>query len=61
LVDLNKQDALHFLAKKDFKITSEQRGWHTIRYKSSVLGFAKYLGNRINNYYPMEWRIRMDV
>jgi 16S rRNA C967 or C1407 C5-methylase (RsmB/RsmF family)/NOL1/NOP2/fmu family ribosome biogenesis protein len=60
-IEVDKQNALLFLAKKECKIPANQLGWHTIRYHSSVLGFAKFLGNRFNNYYPSEWRIRMDV
>jgi hypothetical protein len=25
------------------------------------LGFIKNLGNRVNNYFPVEWRIRLDA
>jgi len=25
------------------------------------LGFCNNVGNRINNYYPVEWRIRMSI
>jgi hypothetical protein len=25
------------------------------------LGFVKNLGNRANNYFPKEWRIRMNL
>jgi len=61
VIEVDKQTALQFLAKKDIKLTAPQQGWHTIRYQSSIIGWAKYLGNRTNNYYPTEWRIRMDV
>ena len=26
-----------------------------------ALGWGKNLGNRLNNYLPKEWRIRMDL
>ncbi len=60
-IEVDQQTALEYLAKKDIKLSSNQHGWHIIRYDSSILGLAKYLGNRINNYYPTEWRIRMEV
>jgi hypothetical protein len=25
------------------------------------LGFVNNIGNRVNNYFPVEWRIRMDL
>jgi NOL1/NOP2/fmu family ribosome biogenesis protein len=34
------------------------KGWHLMKYKNYALGWAKLLGNRINNAYPKEWRIR---
>jgi 16S rRNA C967 or C1407 C5-methylase (RsmB/RsmF family)/NOL1/NOP2/fmu family ribosome biogenesis protein len=60
-LQVDKETALLYLAKKELNAASDQMGWHAIQYGTSVLGFAKYLGNRINNYYPMEWRIRMDL
>lgn len=32
-------------------------GWALIQYQSIPLGWIKILQNRINNYYPKEWRI----
>lgn len=34
------------------------RGFVVIAYKGARLGFAKNIGNRANNLYPQEWRIR---
>ncbi|MBO8459027.1 MAG: rRNA cytosine-C5-methyltransferase, partial [Bacteroidetes bacterium] len=34
------------------------RGYILIRYKGKALGFVKNIGNRANNLYPQEWRIR---
>lgn len=61
VIDVDKQMALQFLAKKDIKLDAAQHGWHVIRYDKTLLGLAKYLGTRSNNYYPADWRIRMDV
>jgi NOL1/NOP2/fmu family ribosome biogenesis protein/23S rRNA U2552 (ribose-2'-O)-methylase RlmE/FtsJ len=36
-------------------------GWVLIRHKGTNLGWAKNLGNRMNNHYPAEWRIRKDL
>jgi NOL1/NOP2/fmu family ribosome biogenesis protein len=37
------------------------KGWYIIRYKGLGLGWIKALGNRVNNYLPKSWRIRMDI
>jgi 16S rRNA C967 or C1407 C5-methylase (RsmB/RsmF family)/NOL1/NOP2/fmu family ribosome biogenesis protein len=60
-VEVDRQQALNYLARKDFKAETKEPGWSTITYNQLPLGFAKVLPNRINNYYPQEWRIRMEV
>ena len=60
-IELDLQQALYYLSRKDFKIETTSAGWHTILYQSLPLGFAKLMPNRMNNYYPVEWRIRMQV
>ena len=37
---------------------SVPRGYILLTYKNIPLGFAKNIGNRANNLYPQEWRIR---
>jgi NOL1/NOP2/fmu family ribosome biogenesis protein len=32
-------------------------GWAVVTYRSLPLGWIKLLQNRVNNYYPKEWRI----
>lgn len=60
-IELNKQQALMFLARKDFDMEAKTLGWKLICYLNIPLGFIKHMGNRWNNYYPMNWRIRMDI
>jgi hypothetical protein len=36
-------------------------GWILVTYKGVNLGFIKNIGKRINNYFPVEWRIRMNM
>ena len=50
--------ALQFLRKDNFEINSKRKGWNLIRHKGHNLGWVKLLGNRFNNYFPNEWRIR---
>lgn len=35
-----------------------EKGYVLVCHKGFPLGFAKHLGNRANNLYPQEWRIR---
>lgn len=57
--DLEKEEALQFLRKNDMERKDDMvNGWSLISYENKSLGWAKILPNRINNYYPMEWRIR---
>ena len=36
-------------------------GWVVVTYGGLPLGFVKKMGGRVNNYYPKEWRIKMDI
>jgi 16S rRNA C967 or C1407 C5-methylase (RsmB/RsmF family)/NOL1/NOP2/fmu family ribosome biogenesis protein len=56
-VEVDERSALDFLRRKDIKINADARGWSTINYRNIILGLVKILPNRINNYYPREWRI----
>jgi 16S rRNA C967 or C1407 C5-methylase (RsmB/RsmF family)/NOL1/NOP2/fmu family ribosome biogenesis protein len=57
--ELTESEALEFLRKNDFEIKDLPIGWVLMTYQNLPLGWIKNLGNRINNYYPKEWRIRM--
>ena len=50
--------ALQFLRKEDIRFEAPQGEWILITYKGTGLGWVKEVGNRVNNYYPKEWRIR---
>jgi 16S rRNA C967 or C1407 C5-methylase (RsmB/RsmF family)/NOL1/NOP2/fmu family ribosome biogenesis protein len=60
-VELSKEDALKFLKRENFEISSTELGWFLAKYEGLNLGFLKVIGNRVNNYFPKEWRIRMDI
>lgn len=50
--------ALQFLRKEDIRFEAPQGEWILITYKGTGLGWVKEVGNRVNNYYPKEWRIK---
>ena len=57
-IPLNEAQALQYLRRQDVSIETSQKGWLLVGYQGYTLGWLKAIGNRINNYYPMEWRIR---
>ena len=55
--DAGLETALQYLRKQDIKIETTIKGWALIQYRQLPLGWIKILPNRVNNYYPKEWRI----
>ena len=53
--------ALTFLKKEDIPLPATTGSWLLVSYQGIGLGWCKHLGNRLNNYYPKEWRIRMQI
>ena len=47
--------------KEDIPAIPVKADWLLVSYKDIALGWCKNLGSRLNNYYPKEWRIRMDL
>ena len=59
---LSREDAQRFLKKEDLLPPEGlQRGWYIVTYEGRGLGWVKVLSNRVNNYLPKTWRIRMDL
>ncbi|WP_035804285.1 methyltransferase RsmF C-terminal domain-like protein [Lunatimonas lonarensis] len=58
--EVNLDHALQFLRKEPIPMDGAATGWVLITYQEYPLGWVKNLGNRINNYYPKEWRVRMS-
>lgn len=56
--ELTKEEALKYLAKEDFKVNDAHKGISLMTYEGVPLGWMNLLGNRANNLYPKEWRIR---
>lgn len=58
-ISLNREDALKFLRKDDFKIDPIEKGFAIVTHENAPLGWINFLGSRFNNYYPSRWRIRI--
>ena len=54
-VDL--ETALKYLRRQEIKIDTPIKGWALVTHGQLPLGWVKILPNRVNNYYPKEWRI----
>jgi len=59
-LELSQKEALQFLHGDTFTLESNP-GIHAVSFQKEVLGYIKHLGNRFNNLYPKEWRIRMNI
>lgn len=59
--ELDLTQALSYLKHESNLPVHLQDGWFLVTYKNINMGFCNNIGSRINNYYPMEWRIRMQV
>lgn len=57
-LELTLPNALQFLARENFEWNSNSKDWELICFENIPLGFIKGIGNRYNNYYPKEWRLR---
>ena len=55
--DLNLEQALAYL-RNEALVLEVAQGTVLVRYEGVPLGFVKNVGNRCNNLYPKEWRIR---
>ena len=59
-VELNNEQAIQYLQRKDLRFDTEKKGWQLANYHTHPLGWINVLPNRINNYYPKELRILKD-
>jgi 16S rRNA C967 or C1407 C5-methylase (RsmB/RsmF family)/NOL1/NOP2/fmu family ribosome biogenesis protein len=59
-IELDKPTALQYLRRQDFTVPEGNKGWCLVKYGGLGLGWVKLLANRINNYYPKDWRILMQ-
>jgi 16S rRNA C967 or C1407 C5-methylase (RsmB/RsmF family)/NOL1/NOP2/fmu family ribosome biogenesis protein len=59
--DLDYSQALSYLRRDNIQPSGIPKGWFLSAYKGINLGFCNNIGSRINNYYPVKWRIRMRV
>ena len=57
--ELTKEDALKYLHHEAIVLSPDvPKGFVIVTYLGHPLGFVKNIGNRANNLYPQEWKIR---
>ncbi len=59
--EINLHEALLYMRRDNLILQNAVNGWNIVTYKGVSIGFVKNIGNRVNNYYPVEWRIRMNL
>ncbi|WP_101690305.1 methyltransferase RsmF C-terminal domain-like protein [Dysgonomonas massiliensis] len=58
-LDIDWPTAIAYLRREPLQLPPEiSKGYVLLIYKGVALGFVKNIGNRANNLYPQEWRIR---
>lgn len=59
--DITLSESLAYLRRENISLSDAPKGVVLLNYGDRPLGFVKNLGNRSNNLYPAEWRIRSCV
>jgi 16S rRNA C967 or C1407 C5-methylase (RsmB/RsmF family)/NOL1/NOP2/fmu family ribosome biogenesis protein len=58
--EINLSEAVSYLRRDNLPLNNTSKGWNILTYKGINLGFVNNIGHRVNNYFPVEWRIRLD-
>ncbi len=61
IVDVDYQTAIRFLRNETLNLPEYKRGFLLIIHNKIALGWVKNVGNRSNNLYPKNWKIRMKI
>lgn len=57
-IELSKEEILNYLRGEALSLQDVRPGHILMTYEGLPLGWMKHIGNRANNLYPNEWRIR---
>jgi 16S rRNA C967 or C1407 C5-methylase (RsmB/RsmF family)/NOL1/NOP2/fmu family ribosome biogenesis protein len=60
-IEINLTEALLFMRRDNLMLHDLPKGWNIVTYNDINIGFVNNIGKRVNNYFPVEWRIRMDI
>lgn len=59
--EIDLTGAISYLRRDNFPLTDTLKGWKVVTYEGVSLGFINNIGTRFNNYFPVQWRIKMDA
>jgi len=59
-VETGLEGALDYLRRDQLSLHPDGKNWQLVTFRQIPLGFVKNIGHRYNNYYPKEWRLRMQ-
>jgi len=59
--ELDHGEAIAYLRRDTIPSGFIPKGWFIASYRGINLGFCNNIGNRVNNYYPVNLRIRMSI
>lgn len=59
-IEVNREQALAYLHREALAFPDAPMGHLLLIYNDAPIGFVKNVGNRANNLYPAEWRIRKN-
>lgn len=57
-LEVSREQAIAYLRRESISIDGERNGIQLLTYLGTRLGFGKATRGRLNNHYPVEWRIR---
>ena len=58
-VELSYDDAIRYLRKEAVNLPADTpKGYVLVTYRQVPIGWEKNIGNRANNLYPQEWKIK---
>jgi 16S rRNA C967 or C1407 C5-methylase (RsmB/RsmF family)/NOL1/NOP2/fmu family ribosome biogenesis protein len=62
-ISVDKENALKYLKRLHFEPqeSPDYLGWALVKYENINLGWVKLIQGRINNYFPLNWRIIKDL
>lgn len=61
-VELSQYEALRILKKENISLAEKaDKNWIIFTFKNVPIALAKNIGSRINNYFPKDWVIRMNI
>jgi 16S rRNA C967 or C1407 C5-methylase (RsmB/RsmF family)/NOL1/NOP2/fmu family ribosome biogenesis protein len=60
-IELTLEQAILYIGKQIIPYSSSNKGYVTLTYKNIPIGLGKFAGNRINNLFPNEWRLRKQL